>query len=79
MAALFAMSALPPIADIDPTIAEPAPIGGAAPCGAIYSRLALRQNKLRTSPATPSETVAGMIWRRHEPRSRRVFRSSYMS
>ena len=30
-------------------------------------------------PAAPNDNVAGMIRRRHEPRSRRVFRSSYMS
>jgi len=30
-------------------------------------------------PAAPNDNVAGMIRRRHEPRGRRLFRSSYMS
>ena len=42
--------------------------------------VAAEQDEDKPSPsAAPNDNVAGMIRRRHEPRSRRVFRSSYMS
>ena len=42
--------------------------------------VAVEQVEGRPSPpATPNDNLAGMIRRRSEPRSRRVFQSSYMS